>query len=196
MAFPIEQSLIVPDYPIFRLTVEQYHEMIQSGILTEDDPVEFLEGWLVTKMPKNRSHSLATRSTRKALERIVPSGWYVESQEPISTADSEPEPDIIVVRGNPEDYPDSHPAPSYVALVVEVSDATLQRDRTLKLRVYANARITTYWILNLQERQLEVYSDPSESTYRQRDIYRDTDSVPVVIDGQETGRIAVSDLLP
>ena len=152
---PLENSLVVPDDPIYRITVAQYHEMIHSGILTDDDPVELLEGWLVTKMSKNRRHSLATRFTREALESIIPQGWYVDSQEPITTMDSEPEPDVVVVRGNPRDYIERHPAPAEVALVVEVSDATLQRDRTLKLRVYASAGIPAYWILNLQENQLE-----------------------------------------
>jgi Uma2 family endonuclease len=196
MAILVDKSLDIPEYPIWRLTVGQYHDMIQAGILTEDDPVELLEGLLVTKLRKTPAHTFATHTTREAIEQLVPSGWYVGAHEPITTTDSEPEPDVIVIRGSPRDYPDSHPSPSDVALVVEVSDATLQRDRTLKLTVYANARITTYWILNLQERQLEAYSDPADATYRQRDIYGESDSVPVVIDGQEVGRISVRELLP
>jgi Uma2 family endonuclease len=197
MAFPLEKSLVVPDDPIFRLSVEQYHVMIDSGILTDDDPVELLEGWLVTKMPKNRPHSLSTQRTREALARIVPAGWYVDDQEPITTTDSEPEPDTVVVRGSREDYPERHPSPEDVALVVEVADATLQRDRTLKLRVYASAGIAAYWILNLVERQLEVYGDASEQTaYRRRVVYTESEDAPVVIDGREVGRIAVRELLP
>jgi Uma2 family endonuclease len=196
MDFTLEESLVVPEYPIWRLTVEKYHEMIQSSILTEDDPIELLEGWLVTKMSKNRPHSISTQRTREALARIVPSGWYVDDQEPITTADSEPEPDVLVVRGSREDYPDRHPSPEDIALVIEVADATLQRDRTLKLRVYANARITAYWILNLPERQVEAYANPSEAAYRQRIVYRESDTVPVIIGSQEVGRIPVRDLLP
>jgi len=196
---PLEKSLAVPDDPIYRLTVEQYHEMIESGILTEDDPVELLEGWLVTKMPKNRRHSLSTRFTREALESIIPQGWYVDSQEPITTLDSEPEPDVIVVRGNPRDYAERHPAPADVALVVEVADATLRRDRTLKLRIYASAGIPVYWILNLPDQQLETYGNPTgegaRAHYTQQAIYRMTDTVPVVIDGQEVGQLAVQALI-
>jgi Uma2 family endonuclease len=196
MDFTLEESLVVPDYPIWRFSVGQYHEMIRAGFLTEDDPVELLEGWLVTKMPKNPPHTLATQLTREALGRIVPSGWHVTDQEPITATDSEPEPDVVVVRGSLRDYSERHPSPSDIALVVEVSDATLQRDRTLKLRVYANARITAYWILNLPERQLEAYSDPADATYRQQLIYRESDAVPVVLDDQEIGRIPVGDVLP
>lgn len=84
--------------------------MIRSGILTDDDPVELLEGWLVTKMLKNRRRSLSTQRTREALVRTVPSGWFVDAQEPITTADSEPEPAIVVVRGDKWDYTERHPS--------------------------------------------------------------------------------------
>src|SRR5438132_10578955 len=117
-------SADVPDEPIFRLSVEQYHQMARAGILTEDDPVELLEGWLVRKMTKHRPHSRCTYRTRRALDRLVPAGWYVDAQEPVTTTDSEPEPDVAVIRGDDDDYPDRHPGPDEVALVVEVADST------------------------------------------------------------------------
>jgi len=117
----------------------------------------------------------------------------------MTTADSEPEPDVLVIQGNLRDYTERQPLAEEVALVVEVSDATLQRDRTLKLRVYAQARIPIYWILNLQDRQLEIHSDPGEAdgkvTYRQTAIYHDSYDAPLVIGGQEIARLKVSDLL-
>jgi hypothetical protein len=190
----------VPTDFIWRLSVDQYHEMIRAGILTDDDPVELLEGWLVYKMPKNPPHRIATRLTRASLERIIVAGWYVESQEPITTEDSEPEPDVGVVRGDTRQYMDRHPGPQDLALVVEVSEATLQRDRGWKKRLYAQANIPVYWIVNLIDRQVEVYTDPTgpaeQPDYRQRQIYQATDAVPVVIDGREIGRIAVCELLP
>jgi len=80
----VVKSVAVPTDPIWRLSVEQYHAMIQAGILTEDDPVELLEGWLVTKMPKNPAHRVATRLIRQALEARISADWYVDTQEPIS----------------------------------------------------------------------------------------------------------------
>lgn len=196
---PLEKSMTVPAEPIWRLSVEQYHLMIQSGILTEDDAVELLEGWLITKMSKNRPHSLSTQLTREALAAVVPAGWYVDDQEPITTADSEPEPDVVVVRGSRRDYTDRHPSPGEVAFVVEVAEATLQRDRTLKLRIYASAGIPVYWLLNLPERLLEVYSNPAgtgeQAQYQQWQVYPAADHVPVVIEGHEIARIGVRDLL-
>jgi Uma2 family endonuclease len=194
------QSAAVPTDLIWRLRVEQYHAMIRAGILTDDDPVELLDGWLVSKIPKNPPHRVVTRLIRQALERLVPAAWYVDTQEPITTADSEPEPDVVVVRGETRQYVDRHPGPEDVGLVVEVADTTLQRDRTSKKRLYARAGIPVYWIVNLPERRCEVYSAPSGAVrrpdYRQHQDYGVSDTLPVVIDGVEVGRIAMHEILP
>lgn len=191
----LEHSLAVPTAPIWRLSVAQYHEMIAAGILSETDPVELLEGWLVTKMPKNPKHSLATQLLGEMLARLLPAGWFVNIQEPITTADSEPEPDVAVVRGERRDYAERHPMPDEVALVVEVFDSTLSSDRTLKARRNARAGIPHYWLLNLNERQLEAHSDPAEGAYRQRAIYAADASAPVIIAGRTLGQVAVSAVL-
>src|SRR5713101_2463260 len=90
---PTASETDIPDVPIYRLTVAQYHAMARAGILDEDAPVELLEGWLVQKMTKYRPHTLATLLVRRNLERLLPRGWYLDSQEPIAMPDSEPEPD-------------------------------------------------------------------------------------------------------
>ncbi len=190
----------VPDVAVFRLTVRQYHEMIRNGTLTESDPVELLEGWLTPKVSKNPPHRAATLRTGKALERVVPSGWYVDRQEPITTADSEPEPDVYVIRGDTLDYLDRHPGPADCALVVEVADSTLSDDRGIKQRVYSRAGVPVYWIVAVRQRFVEVYTNPSgpmaEPAYRVLKRYADGDAVPVVVDGRVVGTVAVADLLP
>lgn len=197
---PIARRTASPPDRVWPLSVGQYHAMIQTGILTEDDPVELLEGYLVPKMPKRPRHRVTTRLIRLALESQVPPGWYVDSQEPITTADSEPEPDIMVIRGDTRDYLDRHPGPTDLALVVEVSDATLERDRSLKLRIYASAGMPVYWIANLADGRIEVYTDPSGPTespsYRDRRSFGREDAIPLMIDGVEVARIAVGELLP
>jgi Uma2 family endonuclease len=195
-----EESPVVPVELIWRLSVEQYHAMIQADILTEDDPVELLEGWLVTKMPKNPKHSAATRFIRQALEDLIPSGWHVDSQEPLTMVDSEPEPDVLVVRGDRRQYTDRHPGPQEVILIVEVADSSLRRDQVFKKRLYAAAGILVYWVVNLPEARIEVYTNPSGPAerpgYRQRKDYGRSDAVPVLIDGVEVGRLPVDELLP
>jgi Uma2 family endonuclease len=190
----------VPTEPIWRLTVNQYHAMIRAGILTAEHSVELLRGWLVPKMPKNPLHRAATRLLQRALEGLVPIGWYVDTQEPITTADSEPEPDAVVVRGETRQYLDRHPGPQDLALVVEVADTTLQRDRTSKKRLYAQAQIPVYWIVNLIDRQVEVYTLPlapgEPGDYESHHDYSANDEVPLVIDGKDVGRVVVRDVLP
>lgn len=190
----------VPADPIWQLSVAQYHQMIQTGILTDDDPVELLEGWLVTKKPKNPPHRLTTQLTREALAPLLPAGYYVDDQEPITTDESEPEPDVMIVRGTRRDYRDCHPGPQDIALVVEVSDTTLQRDRTLKKQIYARSGIPIYWIINLPERQIECYTHPSAPAdspdYQERRDYDPTERIPLLVDGQVIGHLGVHDLLP
>ena len=192
-------SIDVPP-PIFPLTVQQYHEMIRTGILTAADPVELLEGLLVVKMPKNPPHVAATRAAGRALDRVAPQGWHVRTQDPITLADSEPEPDVAIVRGEPERYEDHHPGARDVGLVIEVADASLERDRQLKLRVYGAGKLPVYWIVNLMANRVEVCTSPTgpgrEPTYRGRRDYGPADQVPVLIRGKEVSRLPVSDLIP
>lgn len=189
-----------PTDPVYRLTVEQYHEMIDGGILGEDDPVELLEGVLFYTMPRISQHSPATRKCRKNVEPLLGEGWFYDSQEPIALSDGETEPDGFVVRGSVEDYEDHHPGPLDLALVIEVADSSLVGDRGVKVRSYARAGIGTYWILNLVDRVLEVYTDPQPAeavpTYAGRQVLGPADTVAVTLDGREVGRIAVAALLP
>ena len=134
--------------------------MIRDGVLGEDDPVELLEGVLVYQMPKKTPHTTGTLLSAKTVGSQLPEGWHYRSQEPITLDDGEPEPDGVVARGDIRDYLDRHPEPANLALAIEVADSSLERDRGVKLRSYARAGIQTYWILNLIDRVLEVYTDP------------------------------------
>ena len=197
---PVESVAAIPKDLILRLRVEQYHAMIQAGILTDDDSVELLEGWLVFKMPKNPPHRVTTRLVRTALENILPPGWYVDLQEPITLSNSEPEPDIVVVQGDTRQYLDRHPGAEDIDLIIEVSDTTLQRDRTVKKRIYARAGIAIYWIVNLVEGMVEVYSQPmtevEQPDYSQRLDFGRSAVISVIIEGVEIGAINVNSLLP
>jgi Uma2 family endonuclease len=188
------------DEPLWRISVARYHQMIKAGILTDDDPVELLEGLLVQKMPKNPAHIYATGLLLDNLPRLIPAGWYLNFQEPVTTANSEPEPDVAVIRGRRFDYRERLAGPEDTALVMEVADATLRRDRGLKKRLYARAGVPVYWIINLVKSQIEVYTEPDQQSvppdYRLRRLYREGDRIPIVLDGTEVGQILVSDILP
>jgi Uma2 family endonuclease len=190
----------VPSVPVWQLSVEQYHEMARAGILREDDPVELLDGWLAAKMIRNAPHQLATELLRDALQAALPEGWHALSQGAITLPGSVPEPDGAVVRGQRRDYGGRLPDAADVALVVEVADSSLKSDRTLKKRLYAQVGIPVYWIVNLVDRRVEVYTSPaSESSpadYSDHRDYLPSESVPVVLGHHEVARIAVAEILP
>jgi hypothetical protein len=192
--------LLPPPFPIHRFTVDEYHEMIQKGILNEDDRVELLDGWIVEKMARNPPHDVTIHKIQKVLLGMLPSPWELRIQSAITTDSSEPEPDLVIVPGPPERYLSNHPKPPDIAVVIEVADSTLLQDREEKGKLYAQARIPIYWIINLVKRQVEVYSRPSgpdESPgYRRRDDFLINDSVPLVLAGQEVVQVAVKRLFP
>src|SRR5262249_18396502 len=109
---------------------------------------------------------------------------------------NEPEPDLLVARGDDVRYLERHPQPSEIALVVEVSDTTYHRDRYEKYPAFAASGIPIYWIVNLSRRCIEVYTDPAPDGYRSQRDYHAGDVVPVIIDGTPLGQIAVDDILP
>ena len=117
----------MPSEPICRITVEQYHEMIRAGILSEDDPIELLEGWLVRKMPKNTPHAVSNNLVRDCLAKLLPAGWSIRVQDPVTLFDSEPEPDIAVVRGSQRDFNKRHPTANELELVAEIADTSISR---------------------------------------------------------------------
>ena len=188
----------IPVDALWRVTVDQYHAMIDSGALTKDNPIELLQGWLVQKMPKKPKHSVNTRLLFDILSELISSRWFVNIQEPITTEDSEPEPDLAIVKGKIQDYFSQHPQPTQIALLIEVSDATLKRDRTLKKQLYASAAIPIYWVVNLPDSQIEVYSSPFDgaagSDYKQQQTYGLDEAVPVLVEDQIIGKIVVNQL--
>jgi hypothetical protein len=180
-------------------SVDDYHQMIAGGVLTEDDPIELLEGWLVAKMPGTQPHDIALEMVVEALAGVPLAPWRVRVQSALTTVESEPEPDLAVCTPL-QQRQGRHPGPQDTALVIEVADTTLVRDRSLKQQVYARAAIPCYWIVNLVDRQVEVYTAPSGPTeapaYLSRQDYREGNEVAVVILGKEVGRIPVAALLP
>ena len=114
-----------------RLTVDQYDQMVENGILPETNRFELINGRIVEKDVKNPAHPTATDLTRRAIERLLPAGWYVRKEDPVRIPNrrSEPEPDVSVVRGDIRDYETRHPNPEEVALVVEVTRSSVAKDR-------------------------------------------------------------------
>lgn len=183
-----------------RITVAEYHKLIDVGILTDEDKVELLEGYVVLKMPRNPPHDSAIRKLTPRLSQLPPSGWVLSSQTSVTFLESEPEPDFTFARGVAADFDTRHPGPRDVGLLIEVSDSSLARDRTDKGRIYARESIPVYWVVNIVDRQIEVYTDPtgpvSVPVYRRRQDYAAGSTVTVVLDGTTVGTVVVDDILP
>jgi Uma2 family endonuclease len=137
-------------------TRAEYDRLIEIGFFGEDEPIELLAGQLVVREPQYTPHATGVRLADEALRRAFGSGWDVRAGLPVALDDeSEPEPDVCVVAGGPRTYRDAHP--SRPVLIVEIALSSLAVDRRMKGGLYARAGIRDYWIVNLPDRQLEVY---------------------------------------
>jgi Uma2 family endonuclease len=133
----------------------------------------------------------------RILWRMIPPGWHVAKGMPILASEwSRPEPDLAVIRGVVDDYDDREATADDTALVAEIADANLPADRADMSRVYAAAGIPVYWIINLVDGQVEIFSDPRRDGYQSHQVLSRGQDVPVVIGGVEMAWIGVSDLLP
>ena len=191
------QSTVMPPLAspdVYRFTIDEYERM--AGLL-DDARVELIDGYLVRKMPKKPPHIWSVRCIVEAMPSLLPPGWTWWKEDPIRIPDfDEPEPDVAVLRGSAGDYRGRIPGASDVALLIEVAETSLVRDRGEKLAAYARGGIPVYWIVNLIDRQVEVYTGPGSNGYSSRIDFTVGQQVPVVIDGVEVGHFAVSDIFP
>lgn len=196
MAPPATDPGWIPS-PLYRLTLDQYERMVESGIFNAHDHVHLINGYLVAKMTQNDPHCTADDLCGEELQRVIPPGWYIRPAKPIRIPSqaSKPEPDRCVVRGSIRDYSRRSPEPADIALVVEVSDSSLDEDRK-QVGLYGRAGIPVCWIIDLIHGQVEVYSNPGPSGYGAMDVLMPGHVLPVVIDGVEVGQIQVADLMP
>ncbi len=161
---------ILPDLETTRLkrwTVNDYHRMGELGILDSSERTELLSGQIVLMTAKGTPHVTALRLLATTLDTLLTNEpALVSTQDPIQLDNfSEPEPDLAVVQGEILDYADQHPRPEQVYLVVEVADSTLKQDCGLKARLYAQAGIADYWVLDLNNRQLHIFREPTPTGY-------------------------------
>lgn len=189
-----------PPFPVWRFSVADYHRLIEAGVLGENDRVELLEGWIVPKMTHNPLHDGVIQIVSQRLSGHLPAKWTIRIQSAITTTDSEPEPDIAIVRGDERTYLTRHPSAADIGLLIEVAESSLDQDRSVKSEIYARAGVANYWIVNLLDSQVEVLTHPalsgSAADYMSRRIFRGDELVPFVIDTVEAARIPVGELLP
>lgn len=144
-----------------RFTLDEYHRLGELGFFAPDERVELIRGEIILMPTKKTPHSFCNTLLWQELFRLIGDRAYLRVQEPIILpADSEPQPDLVIARNRADNYLSSHPYPADVLLLIEVSDATLNFDKTTKLSLYAEDGISYYWIFNLVDKCLELYSEP------------------------------------
>jgi Uma2 family endonuclease len=191
------QEYIPSPESLYRMTIEKYEAMVASGVFSKRDRFHLINGFLVAKMTEYPPHTFACDALRFALEPLLPPGWYVRMEKPlrIQSRASEPEPDLVVVKGSFRDYAHHHPGPAQAPLIIEVANSSLSADRGM-IQVYGAGGIATYWIVNLVDRQVEVYTGAGPNGYESRQDFKAGEAVPFILDGVERGRICVEDILP
>lgn len=182
---------------LYRMTVAQYDQIAEAGGFGERDRLELVDGFLLAMEERSRLHIFAGKKSFESFQRIVTPAWHVARRDPVVVSEySKPDPDVTVVRGQIRDYIERDVSADDIGVVLEISDTGLYaRQRDLK-RIYAASRIPYYWIINIVESQVEVYSDPDGQDYRSAQVFTRDQEVPVILDGAEVGRIRVVDLLP
>jgi Uma2 family endonuclease len=193
---------VFPPAPgVHRLSVEQYHKMIETGVLSDDDRVELIDGLILEMSPIGSPHAYVVQELIHVLWGLTAGMWEAFPQQPVTLGTSEPVPDMTVARGTNADYKDHHPGPGEIGLIIEVADSSVELDRRVKSQVYAAAGVPEYWIVNLPERQIEVHRDPramdsGTAAYQSREVVPATGKVEVILDGRRFGEIAVAAILP
>ncbi len=205
----LEQILVNRDAGLVRLTVEQYHRMTETGILEEGSPIELLDGLLVLKDRRDRKedspmnvgsrHASILAKLDMLVQKAVGSDpSHIRCQLPITLPpNDQPEPDLAIVVGQHGAYRDRHPHPADILIVIEVADSSLRHDRDVKQRIYADAGIREYWIVDLSADQIEVYTQPApgHGRYSHLETLSPGETVSFNLPSGVVASVSVSDVL-
>jgi len=151
-------------------------------------------------MAVNSRHRIAKRKLFLVLNQLITPEYFIDEQAPVRTTDSVVEPDLMILRGSPDDYFPEHALASQTSLLIEVADTSLADDRRKKKLLYAYESVRNYWIVNLADLQIEVYTDPTgpgdAPTFRSRIDYRPGNTIPLELDGKLVGQFRVEEGFP
>jgi Uma2 family endonuclease len=182
-----------PAAEVRRWTREEYEQLAEAGFLRPNERVELIDGIIYEMSPQNSLHATALLNALEELRAAFSDGYHVRPQLPLALdSQSQPEPDLAVVSGRPQEYRTAHPATA--VLVLEISDSSLRLDREVKRGLYAEAGIPEYWVLSVGTRQLEVFREPEGGEYRSRIALGPDETVTPL--AAPAALIRIADLLP
>lgn len=169
---------VPPQLERYRFSLDEYHELVASGFFKREDRIELIEGELIMMPPPSPERSAQTSSLRELIERLLPAELHLRVADPITVPpDSEPEPDFCVVKRRADFYKSGHPKPKDVRLIVEVSKTSAAFDTGQKARIYGAAGIPEYWVIEIEQRVVHVFTEPTKNCYRTQQTYRRDDRV-------------------
>ncbi|HEY3322363.1 MAG TPA: Uma2 family endonuclease [Planctomycetota bacterium] len=202
------RSILECDASVVAITVWQYHHMLQAGTIIEGAPIELLEGMLVWKNGSARGgnpmtlgdrHIFAVGGLAELLPLLRAFNCHIRTQATLALSSTqEPEPDGAIVRGTRKDYADRRPGPADTSSVIEVADSSLAEDRNVKLGIYANAGIPQYMIINIPDRQIEIYEHPlaGHGRYEKTGIIKAGQNVSLLLPDGKRLEVPAAELLP
>lgn len=183
-----------------KFSIDEYHKLVDLRFFTENDRIELIRGEIIDMAPKRTPHSVCNSLLWKQLYELIGKQSEIRVQEPIIlSSHSEPEPDVVIAKKKSDNYLSAHPTVEDIILVIEISDSTLEYDRETKLSLYAEVGINNYWIFNLVDNRLEVYSQPFSDTkgkfdYRNKIIFLPNEKI--VIPGFATATLELASVFP
>lgn len=150
-----------------KFTVEQYHKMVDSGILKEDDRVELIRGEIIEMSPIGTKHSACVARLTRLFTVLLGTRAIVWAQNPIVLQNhSEPQPDVTLLKPRDDFYESAHPQPEDIYLLIEVADTTVKYDKEVKIPLYAEDGIIEVWLVDINEETVELYREPAANGYQ------------------------------
>ena len=161
----------------YKWSISQWHDLVDTGVLA-GKPVQLLDGEIIEMSPEGIPHTYTNQSVSDYLREILKALALIRESHPITLDNSEPEPDIAVVRLPKTIYKEHHPYPEDIYLLIEISKSTLKVDIEKKSQIYARNSIPEYWIIDLANRKLIVHTQPSDNSYAQIIEYKSGSITP------------------
>ncbi len=176
-----------------RLTVEEYHRMGEAGILRQDERVELIEGEIVDMVPIGSAQGAAVKRLIRIMTQAVGERAIVAAQDPVLLDEnSEPQPDIALLRSREDFYANAHPDPKDVLLIIEVADSSLRYDREVKIPLYARHGIPEVWLVDLEHKALTTHRQPQDKGYKE--VLKPDSLEDLELPGLEGLRVDLSEL--
>ncbi|CEP68890.1 Nuclease, putative, TT1808 [Moorella glycerini] len=164
-----------------RFTVEEFYQMARAGILGENDRVELIDGEIIEMVPIGTRHAACVRRMDRIFSTKIGNNALVDTQNPLRLdQNSEPQPDLMLLKPRDDYYASFHPRPEDVLLLVEVADTSVAYDREVKVNLYAKGGVNEVWLVNLQVQQVTAYRLPSPSGYREIKEYGRGDHISLL----------------